>query len=92
MFDTLKEECGVFGMFSNESIDIAQYAYYALFALQHRGQESAGIVVNDDGIMNLHKNVGWSTRFSHPKRWLHSVKAISPSVMSGTEPPAHVRA
>ncbi len=58
MFDTLKEECGVFGMFSNESIDIAQYAYYALFALQHRGQESAGIVVNDDGIMNLHKNVG----------------------------------
>jgi len=58
MFDTLKEECGVFGMFSKENIDIAQYAYYALFALQHRGQESAGIVVNDDGIMNLHKNVG----------------------------------
>lgn len=58
MFDTLKEECGVFGMFSKESIDIAPYAYYALFALQHRGQESAGIVVNDDGIMNLHKNAG----------------------------------
>lgn len=58
MFDTLKEECGVFGMFSKENIDIAPYAYYALFALQHRGQESAGIVVNDDGIMNVHKNVG----------------------------------
>ena len=58
MFDKLKEECGVFGMFSKENIDIAPYAYYALFALQHRGQESCGIVVNDDGIMNLHKNVG----------------------------------
>lgn len=58
MFDTLKEECGVFGMFSKENIDIAPYAYYALFALQHRGQESSGIVVNDDGIMTSHKNVG----------------------------------
>ncbi|OGO87898.1 MAG: amidophosphoribosyltransferase [Clostridiales bacterium GWF2_36_10] len=58
MFDKLKEECGVFGMFSKENIDIAPYTYYALFALQHRGQESCGIVVNDDGIMALHKNVG----------------------------------
>ncbi|HBR31814.1 MAG TPA: amidophosphoribosyltransferase, partial [Clostridiales bacterium] len=54
----IKEECGVFGMFSAENIDIAQYAYYALFALQHRGQESAGIVVNDDGIMTVQKNTG----------------------------------
>ncbi|MDD4165173.1 MAG: amidophosphoribosyltransferase [Eubacteriales bacterium] len=58
MFDEIKEECGVFGMFSAENIDIAQYAYYALFALQHRGQESAGIVVNDDGIMTVQKNTG----------------------------------
>ncbi len=58
MFDTLKEECGVFGMFSKENTKIASYAYYALFALQHRGQESCGIVVNNDGLMTLHKNVG----------------------------------
>lgn len=58
MFDKLKEECGVFGLFSKESIDIAPYAYNALFALQHRGQESAGIVVNDDGVMAIQKNVG----------------------------------
>lgn len=58
MFDKYKEECGVFGMFSKENIDISSYSYYALYALQHRGQESCGIVVNDDGVMTLHKNVG----------------------------------
>ena len=45
----IHEECGVFGVYSPERADVASLAYYALYALQHRGQESCGIVVNDDG-------------------------------------------
>ena len=37
---------------------MARDAYYGLFALQHRGQESAGIVVNDDGVFQSYKDVG----------------------------------
>ena len=54
----LKEECGVFGVFCNEAYDVARMTYYALYALQHRGQESAGIVVNDDGLFHTHKDSG----------------------------------
>lgn len=54
----LHEECGVFGVFSNKKTDVASTVYYGLFALQHRGQESAGIVVNDDGLFNGYKEVG----------------------------------
>ena len=44
---TIHEECGVFGIFAPQRQDVASTAYYALFALQHRGQESAGIAVGD---------------------------------------------
>ncbi len=54
----INEECGVFGIFSEKKIDVAHLAYYGLFALQHRGQESAGIVVNDDGVFRTHKDDG----------------------------------
>lgn len=54
----LKEECGVFGVFCREAYDVARMTYYGLFALQHRGQESAGIVVNDDGLFRTHKDAG----------------------------------
>lgn len=54
----VREECGVFGIFCNETCDVAKYTYYGLFALQHRGQESCGIVVNDDGVFNAYKNIG----------------------------------
>lgn len=47
MNDKLHEECGVFGIWSSENINAAQYIYYGLVALQHRGQESSGIVVCD---------------------------------------------
>lgn len=56
--DTMHEECGVFGIFSEHRSDLAALAYYALFALQHRGQESAGIAVNDDGIFRAVKGEG----------------------------------
>ena len=54
----IHEECGVFGVFSKENYNIAQTVYYGLFALQHRGQESCGIVVNDDGVFNYYKDTG----------------------------------
>ncbi len=58
MFDHIHEECGVFGIFAPQKQNVASTAYYALFALQHRGQESAGIVVNDDGVFTAHKDAG----------------------------------
>ena len=54
----LHEECGVFGVFAEQPTDAARLAYYGLFALQHRGQESCGIVVNDDGLFVSHKDLG----------------------------------
>ncbi len=52
------EECGVFGVYSQTMRDVASTAYYGLFSLQHRGQESCGIVVNDDGVFSSYKDVG----------------------------------
>ncbi len=46
----LHEECGVFGVYSPQTADVAAMTYAALYALQHRGQESCGIVVNDRGM------------------------------------------
>lgn len=54
----IHEECGVFGIYSPETNPVASTAYYALFALQHRGQESAGIVVNHDGVFKSYKDSG----------------------------------
>jgi len=58
MFGKLHEECGVFGIFNNDKFDVARATYHGLYALQHRGQESAGIAVNDDGIILHHKDMG----------------------------------
>ncbi len=54
----IHEECGVFGVFSETCADVASLAYYGLYALQHRGQESAGIVVNDDGVFTAYCDEG----------------------------------
>lgn len=55
---SIHEECGVFGIISPKPENVANIAYYGLYALQHRGQESAGIVVNDDGLFYSHKDIG----------------------------------
>ena len=55
---SLHEECGVFGVIAPEPCDVASISYYGLYALQHRGQESCGIVVNDDGVFVSHKDMG----------------------------------
>lgn len=58
----LKEECGVFGAYDFNGEDVSSYIYYGLFALQHRGQESAGISVTNTNEeinnVNYHKGQG----------------------------------
>ena len=55
---SIHEECGVFGVISPHPTNAAQLVYYGLYALQHRGQESCGIVVNDDGVFASRKDLG----------------------------------
>ncbi|MCL2070635.1 MAG: amidophosphoribosyltransferase [Oscillospiraceae bacterium] len=60
--DKPRDECGVFGIYSNSpgdsGINVTEYCYRALYALQHRGQDSCGIVVNDSGVFEYHKGLG----------------------------------
>ena len=60
------EECGVFGIYSDGTVNPAYAAYNGLLALQHRGQESCGIAVNDRGVISYSKDMGLVTEaFSH---------------------------
>lgn len=54
----IHEECGVFGIYSNKPANVASFVYFGLYALQHRGQESCGIVVNERGVFKTRKGVG----------------------------------
>jgi amidophosphoribosyltransferase len=57
--DKFHDECGVYGIISrNNELDVARLTYYGLYALQHRGQESAGIVAYNSDKMNCYKNMG----------------------------------
>lgn len=56
--DAVHEECGVFGVFAPVTADVAAAAYFGLYALQHRGQESAGIAVCDRGVITQHRDNG----------------------------------
>ena len=51
------EECGVFGIFA-PGVDVARRTFFGIFALQHRGQESAGIAVTDGTKLRLHTEMG----------------------------------
>lgn len=55
--DALHEECGVFGVWA-PGLDVARLTYFGLKALQHRGQESAGIAVGDGGTVMVRKDLG----------------------------------
>lgn len=59
--DTPHEECGIFGAWAPGE-DVARMAFFGLFALQHRGQESAGIAVSDGKRITLHKDMGLVTQ------------------------------
>ena len=77
------EECGVLGLFGTERRDVAGMAYYGLFALQHRGQDSCGIVVGDDGLFAAHKDLGLVSEVFTPER----LRALG----QGTMAVGHVR-
>ena len=53
----MHESCGVFGIYA-PGVDIARLIFFALFALQHRGQESAGIAVTDGNEIKIHTSMG----------------------------------
>lgn len=57
----IQEECGVFGVYATDE-NVAQIAFYGLFALQHRGQESAGIAVADGSQIRMHRDTGLVTQ------------------------------
>lgn len=59
MFDKVKEECGVFGIYAKEAKEeLIGQVCVGLSALQHRGEESCGVAINEDGIIHFHKDVG----------------------------------
>lgn len=78
MRDKLNEECGVFGVYNTRAEDTSKLIYYGLFALQHRGQESAGIAVSDNQQVNYYKDEGLVQEVFDPKllNFLHGVHGI----------------
>ena len=65
--EKLHEECGVFGIYGDGSVSPAYACYNGLLALQHRGQESCGIAVNDCGVIKAHKDMGLVTEVFNNK-------------------------
>ncbi len=55
--DHPREECGIIGVYAPDE-DVARMAFFGLYALQHRGQEAAGIAVSDGATARVHKDVG----------------------------------
>lgn len=80
MFDKFREECGVFGIFGHE--EAARLTYLGLYALQHRGQESAGIVSSDGSRLRLERGMGQVNDIFHEE---------SLSQLSGCAAIGHVR-
>ena len=68
MFDSIHEECGVFGIFDSRISELANSVYLGLHALQHRGQESCGIAVNNDGVFSHYKGDGLVSEVFTPEK------------------------
>ena len=64
--DKMEEECGVFGV-TGSGIKASNFTYFGLHALQHRGQESAGIASLDINNLILHKNMGLVNQIFSPE-------------------------
>ena len=73
--DNPKEECGVFGIYAPGE-EVARITFFGLFALQHRGQESAGIAVSDGRKLSVHKEMGLVTQVFNEEA-ITSLKGIS---------------
>ena len=86
----LHEECGVFGIYDRAGTeDVAAAAYSALYALQHRGQESCGIAVNDDGVITGHRDLGLVNEVLPRRCWRRcpAPRPTWPPAMSVMPPP-----
>lgn len=79
--DKFREECGIFGLYG-PGLEVARLTYYGLFALQHRGQESAGIAVGNGTGIEIHKGMGLVAEVFDP----HNLKNLKGEVAIG-----HVR-
>lgn len=55
---SIHEECGVFGIYTPKEAPLPTYVYAGLTALQHRGQESCGMVIDKGGLFSVHKGIG----------------------------------
>ena len=64
--DKFHDECGIFGVFDHP--EAANLAYLGLYALQHRGQESAGIAASDGTTLHVEKAMGWVADVFSPER------------------------
>lgn len=73
MFGDLNEECGVFGIYSDK-LENAKLTMYGLFAIQHRGQESAGIASTDGYSIQAHKGIGLVSRVFKDEENLKKLK------------------
>ena len=63
-----QEESGIFGIYSNDdNFDVTKNTFAALYALQHRGQQSCGLAINKNGEFTCHKDVGTVAEFLHNK-------------------------
>ena len=58
MCEKIKEACGVFGIYNSDNLNAVRETYMALYALQHRGQQSCGIAVNHNGTIISHRDLG----------------------------------
>lgn len=74
--DKFKDECGVFGVYTNKPMDVASMIYYGLYALQHRGQESAGIAVANGETVDIQKGMGLITE-AFSKEGLSKLKGFA---------------
>lgn len=72
--DKFKEECGVFGAYSKDGMDVSALTYYGLYALQHRGEESCGIAVLNNKEIQCTKGMGLVTEVFKDKGKLDKLK------------------
>ena len=70
--EDIHEECGIFGVWGHS--DAARLTYFGLHALQHRGQEGAGIVSNDNGHLIGHRGTGLLTQVFSDEREIERLK------------------
>ena len=67
LIPSLREKCGVFGVFAPGE-DVARLTFFGLHALQHRGQESAGIATSDGERLHLYADMGLVAQIFHERR------------------------